>query len=111
MIIPKLDITVPILYIKDRLYLVGSKRMSLDIKNRILVINLEDGYQEKFVEYIAKNHRYHERALFLHMIKSGQSLEWVVETLHNGRKIKNILKEYHEGSQRDDTSSYSTHYN
>ena len=104
-----MDITIPIMYIKDRLYLIGSKRLSLDIQNKILVIRLDDGYYEKFVEYIAKNHRYHERALFLYMIKSGQSLEWVVDTLHNGRKIKNILKDYpQEGSDRDDLSSYSS---
>jgi len=75
------------------------------------VIQLDDGQYEKFVEYVAKNHKYHERALFLYMIKSGQSLEWVVETLHTGRRIKNILKEYpHEGSVRDDISTYSSQY-
>ena len=66
-----MDITIPIMYIKDRLYLIGSKRLSLDIQNKILVIRLDDGYYEKIIEYIAKNHRYHERALFLYMIKSG----------------------------------------
>lgn len=110
LLIPKLDITIPIIYIKDRLYLIGSKRMSLDIQNKILVIMTSDGYFEKFVEYIVKNHRYHERALFLYMIKSGQSLEWVIDTLFNGRKIKNVLKEYHESSCGDDTSYDSMHY-
>ena len=28
--------------------------------------------------------------LVIHMIKSGESLEWVVDSLKNGQKIKNI---------------------
>jgi hypothetical protein len=46
---------------------------------------------EKFIEYIPKNHRYFERALVVYMIKSGESLEWVVDTLKNGKKIINKI--------------------
>lgn len=46
---------------------------------------------EKFIEYIPKNHRYLERALVVYMIKSGESLEWVVDNLKNGKKITNKI--------------------
>lgn len=35
------------------------------------------GGYEKFDEYVANNHRFFERTLLVHMIKSKESLEWV----------------------------------
>jgi hypothetical protein len=36
---------------------------------------------ENFSEYIPKNHRFFERSLVVQMIKSGESLEWIVDQL------------------------------
>jgi len=53
------------------------------------LLRVGGGY-EKFEEYVPKNLRYHQRILVIHMIKSGESLEWVVDALINGKKIRNI---------------------
>lgn len=83
-IIEQHKITIPILHIKDRLYLIGSQRMTCEIKREILMIRVGGGF-EKFFEWVPKNHRYLERCLVVHMIKSGESLEWVIEQLFNGK--------------------------
>jgi hypothetical protein len=59
------------------------------------MVRVGGGY-EKFFEYVPKNHRYFERSLVVHMIKSGESLEGVVDALFNGRKLKNLIKESNE---------------
>ena len=84
--------TIPILHIKDRLYLIGHNRMTCNLINDNLMVRVGGGY-EKFIDYVPKNHRYFERSLVVHMIKSGESLEGVVDALYNGRKLKNLIKE------------------
>ena len=94
-IIKMQNITVPILHIKDRLYLIGPNRMTCNVIQDNLMVRVGGGY-EKFFEYVPKNHRYFERSLVVHMIKSGESLEGVVDALFNGRKLKNLIKETNE---------------
>ena len=88
--IKTLGITIPILNINAKLYLIGVNRLSCDLRNNNLMVRVGGGF-EKFIEYIPKNHRYLERALVVYMIKSGESLEWVVDTLKNGKKIINKI--------------------
>jgi len=45
-----------------------------------------------FPDWIVENQRYLQRMLVIYMIKSGESLEWVVEQLIAGNKIKNAYK-------------------
>ena len=97
--IDELKITIPILHIKNELYLIGPNRMNCDLKNDLMV-RVGGGY-ERFCEYIPKNHSYFERSLVVHMIKSGESLEMVVDALFNGKKMKNILIKSPEKSARD----------
>ena len=92
MYINQLGLTIPIIWIKGKLYLIGSSRMSCELRNTQLMVRVGGGY-EKFEEYVPKNTRYFQRTLVTHMIKSGESLEWVVDALINGKKIKNILLE------------------
>lgn len=56
------------------------------------------GGYEKFEDYVPKNHRFFQRTLVVHMIKSGESLEAVVDNLISGKKIKNSID--------DDTANY-----
>ena len=84
-------ITIPILFIKEKLYLIGSARINVDLKKDNLMLRVGGGF-EKFIEYVPKNHRYFERSLVVHMIKSGESLEYVVDCLFSGKKVKNILR-------------------
>jgi hypothetical protein len=48
------------------------------------------------VEYLPANHRFHEKCLVVHMMRSGQNLEWVIDALFNGRKIKNMFRDFNE---------------
>lgn len=67
------------------------------------MVRVGGGY-EKFFEYVPKNHRYFERSLVVHMIKSGESLEGVVDALFNGRKLKNLIKETNEKEPEEPSS-------
>ena len=78
--IQQLRITIPNLFIKEKLYLIGSVRINVDMKTDNLMLRVGGGF-EKFSEYVPKNHRYFERSLVVHMIKSGESLEWVVDEI------------------------------
>jgi hypothetical protein len=80
LLIKQLRITIPILFIKDKLYLIGSVRINVDMKTDNLMLRVGGGF-EKFIDYVPKNHRYFERSLVVHMIKSGESLEWVVDEI------------------------------
>jgi len=79
-LIKQLRITIPILFIKEKLYLIGSVRINVDMKTDNLMLRVGGGF-EKFIDYVPKNHRYFERSLVVHMIKSGESLEWVVDEI------------------------------
>ena len=59
------------------------------------------GYEE-FGEYLQRNHRQEERKLVILMIKTQESLEWVVSALMAGKKqIRNVLKENNEAAQKE----------
>lgn len=86
------NIRIPILHIKDSLYLIGHKRLTASIRRDDVVLRVGGGY-EKFSEHIPHNARYYERALAVHMLKSGESLETVVDLLYNGKKVPNLIQE------------------
>ena len=73
-----MDIKFPIVLIKDDLYLIGSERLNINMTNDSLMVRVGGGYV-KFEEHITKNDRYYQRMLVVYMIKSGESLEWVIE--------------------------------
>lgn len=51
------SITIPIIWIKKDLYLIGSNRLSCELKRDTLMLRVGGGY-EKFEEYVPKNLRY-----------------------------------------------------
>lgn len=53
--IEELDIRIPIIPIKDKLYLIGSNRVSCSFKDDQLILRVGGGY-EKFEDYVPKNH-------------------------------------------------------
>ena len=85
----ELDVRIPIVPIKDRLYLIGSNRVTCSLKNENLILRVGGGFQ-RFEDYVPENQRYFQRTLVVHMIKSGESLESVVDNLILGKRIKNI---------------------
>lgn len=56
------------------------------------MIRISGGYEE-FADYISKNHKFHQKMLVISMIKSGESLEYVVDCLINQKRIKSIIPE------------------
>jgi hypothetical protein len=50
------------------------------MKTDNLILRVGGGF-EKFSEYVPKNHRFFERSLVVLMIKSGESLGWVVNKI------------------------------
>lgn len=91
-LIKDLKITLPIVQINETCYLVGSQRINLLLKrDQLLVKRGGGGASEQFSEFYVTNKRQLERGLVVHMIKSGESLEYVVDCLVNGRKIKNTM--------------------
>lgn len=89
--IKELMITIPIVHIKGDLYLLGSERLNFKQNQNTdsLLVRVGGGYV-KFEEHILKFSRYYQRMLVVYMIKSGESLEWVIEQLVNNKKIINL---------------------
>jgi len=48
----------------------------------------------RFEEYIPNNHRFFEKQLLIHMIKSQESLEWVCDALMNDKRIPTNMNPY-----------------
>lgn len=69
------------------------------------MIRIGGGY-EKFDDYISKKGKYFQRMLVIYMIKSGDSLEYVIDQLINERKITNIHLDYlNEGKFKKSSST------
>ena len=49
-----LEITIPIIHIKDNLYLIGSQRMNIKLERNQLMVRVGGGYQ-KFEDYVPQN--------------------------------------------------------
>ena len=96
--IKQLQITVPIVNIKDSLYLIGSQRCNLSIKRESLLVT-KGGGTEKFEVFIQANLKTFQRNLVIYMIKTGESLEYVVDSLINNKKIRTGI----ETTQRSST--------
>ena len=80
-------ITIPIIHIREKLYLIGSGRMTCDYRSDTAMVKVGGGY-EKFEDYVAKNERYHQKRLATYMINNQASLEWVVQRLIEGKNIQ-----------------------
>ena len=91
-LIEDLEITIPIVWIKMSQYLIGSSIFTLEIRKDQLQMKVGTQWQN-FEEHVTKNHRFFQRKLVIYMIKSGESLEWVVENLMAGKRIKGVNDE------------------
>ena len=86
--IDEMGITVPIVWIKGTLYLVGLNKIHIDMKADDVIAQVGGGYQ-KFELYINKNHKVLERNIIIKMIQCKESLEWIVDSIIRGQKIPN----------------------
>jgi len=72
------NFTVPVVNIRDNLFLIGPNRVNTDFKYESVLVKVGGGSQ-KMEEYLNKNHTTMEQTLIEHMCKSGKTLNWVVD--------------------------------
>ena len=77
-------LTLPVIHIRDKLYLIGPNRQNCELKAGHAMIKAGGGYQ-RFDEYLLRNLRQHQKKLVSLMINNNQSLEWVVTRLMDGQ--------------------------
>ena len=82
-----MNITIPIIWVKKSMYLVGNKIISIEKKGEYVTAHIGGGYS-KLTEYLQENHYKIEKDLVYKMIQSQQSLEWICESMMNGNKIQ-----------------------
>ena len=75
------------MHIKGNLYLIGSQRATLDLKNDNVVVRVGGG-SDLLTEYLQTNERHFERILLVYMIQSGDSIQDVVDQLCQGKNLK-----------------------
>ena len=88
-IIQAYDVRIPIVQDtkNDKMYLIGTQKLPCNLRQDNVLVRVGGG-SDKLDDYIRHNHRTFERMLVIHMINSNQSLEWVVDQLMQGNKIK-----------------------
>lgn len=79
-------ITIPIMHIKENLYLVGPNRYNCDLKAGQAMIKAGGGYQ-RFDEYVPRFHRQFQKKLVSYMVTHNQSLEWVCNELVQSKNL------------------------
>lgn len=84
--IDNMRITIPIVWIKGSLYLIGINRINLEFKGEHIIAKIGGGF-EKFELYISQNHRMLERQLIMKMMQSKKSLQLIVDCMAKGGKL------------------------
>ena len=74
--VEEMNITIPIIWIKQNLFLVGNKSINLEKKGEYVTGKIGGGF-EKFDEYIQKNHKKLEKDLVIKMIQSKESIQFI----------------------------------
>lgn len=82
---------MPVIWVKANIYLLGSEKHNCDLKAENVVVRTGGGY-ESFQAYIVANEKFHQKILVNHMINNDQSLEWVVDQLIQGKKLKGPMQ-------------------
>lgn len=80
------DVTIPIVHVKNSQYLIGINKCNCELKANKIMIRVGGGY-EKIQDYVSKNNKYFQRALVINMVKSENSLEFVLNEIIKGDKI------------------------
>ena len=90
MLIKKCRVTIPVVHVKHRVYLVGISKVHLEHKYNQINVRIGGG-AERFDLYCSKNHRKFTRQLVQYMWVSQSSLEAVIEKLIRGERIRKTL--------------------
>jgi hypothetical protein len=71
-------IMIPIIWIKNDLYLVGSQKSTCQMKSGNVLIRQGASF-EMFDQVVPGAQKYHQKVLVSHMISNDESLEWVCD--------------------------------
>ena len=101
-------VTIPITHVEDKKYLIGIEIENLDLmrnqqgEKEAVVINA--GQEIVGLEdYIVENHDFFEKAIIRHMHVYNESLEWVIEHLTKGKKVKTDVIQEHNADKLHNT--------
>lgn len=91
-IISKHNIGIPVIKVKEGRYLFGTCKYTCTLKAGVVIVRIGGGY-ERLEEFLLQNQETQAKALISYMNKCQESLDWVLNELLEGRKIKiDILK-------------------
>lgn len=79
-----LNLLIPIVHIRDTLYLVGDHKVHIERKRETVMANIGGGYQE-FIAWLQREYHHLQRSLLVKMIQSRLSLEAIVDLLIEGK--------------------------
>ena len=88
-LIKKYKITLPIVYISEQYYLIGTQKYKAEFKYSSIILKVGSGI-ERFDSLVPKNQRKYQRQLIEYMSKTQKSLVEVVEMLIKGQKIYTV---------------------
>lgn len=78
-LIKKHNITIPVIYLSGNEYLIGPQNCFCDMSGEDAVVRVSpSGPHTKFEDFVTRNHRKFERKLVWYMIRTQQSLNWVI---------------------------------
>ena len=79
-------INIPVIWIKNEMYLVGSQKVTCQLKSGNVLIRQGASF-ELFDQVVLSSDKYHQKVLISHMISNDESLEWVCDQLIQGKRI------------------------
>ena len=85
-IIKKHKITIPVIYIRNSLYLIGAARCTCELKVDQVFVKVGQEQPVNFAKYITQNHSHFKFTLYNYIKKSGLSLEAICVKLSRNLK-------------------------
>lgn len=76
-LIEQLDVKIPIVFIKENLYLIGTARVICELRADIVVVR-NNGITDTLFNYLYYNHKVFEKFLALRVLESKLSLEEII---------------------------------
>jgi hypothetical protein len=80
------QITLPIIHIKDKLFLIGPNRLNCEMRTEKAMVHVGGGFQS-LEEYLDRNQFLLKRKLVQYMVTNRESLEWVLVQLYENKKL------------------------
>ena len=87
--IEEMNIKIPIVWVKGNIYQVGSQKLVLHIQRNCLFIKFAEG-QRSFHDYIIKSEKFIQRVLTIFALKSGESIDMVMDALIKDKQIRGV---------------------